>query len=140
MQRAAAAVWRRFAWLAHPVLLRQARELRAANGRRVNGSAGGGGAEAQRGLLGAGDWRGDAFSTIMQWLRHKLQQRQVEGGGEGAGREGVDGFEGVQQQQQQQQQQRYRGRKRRRRRGGGGVATVASEGDGVEGGGPAGVV
>ncbi|KAI8474753.1 MAG: exostosin-like glycosyltransferase [Monoraphidium minutum] len=90
MQRAMAAVWHRFAWLGHPLLHRQAREVAAANAAAA--------AETRtKGLLGAdaddkpwlrplapGQWRDDAFGTVMQVLHHKLEQRRAAAAAGGA--------------------------------------------------------
>jgi hypothetical protein len=88
MQRAAAAVWRRFVWLSHPVLVRGAGELIQSNARAVaaNGTAnptGSGDAQQPAWLrpLPPGAWRDDAFHTILQWLHHKLSQRGARGAG-----------------------------------------------------------
>ncbi len=149
MQRAAAAVWRRFAWLSHPVLLRRARELQQAA--RLKAAESGAGQtegrddeEAQqavwaRGQLGFGEWQDDAFGTIMQWLYHKLQQRQgAAAGGEGGAAAAGEGRGGG---QLTRWPQRGR-RKKRRRRGGDGVVEVQEPGeaDDLMEGGPAGVV
>ncbi|GBF96649.1 exostosin-like glycosyltransferase [Raphidocelis subcapitata] len=88
MQRAAAAVWRRFAWLSHPVLVRGAGELLEANARAAAAAAVNGAINAtgsvqpqqqaqQAGWLRPGAWRDDAFHTILQWLHHKLAQREA---------------------------------------------------------------
>ena len=114
MQRALAGVWRRFAWLSHPWLLRQARELQAVNERarrrllegRADGGGGGGGGgggnssaaadEADAAAMEAarppwlrglrrGEWRDDAFGSVVQWLHHKLRQREAAAAGAGGG-------------------------------------------------------
>ena len=86
MQRAGAAVWRRFAWLSHPELHRLAvRELRG-NVEQIEYMRKWEDPYGQRGRpwlrpLQPGGWRGDAFSSVMDWLRHKLQQRARRGEG-----------------------------------------------------------
>lgn len=111
MQRAMAAVWRRFAWLAHPLLLRQARELVAHNSKtagELRAQGKGNTAREARWLraLGNGEWQDDAFYTIMQWLYSKLEERgRGWGGAAGGGRQQGAKQEGQQRQQQEEQEQ-----------------------------------
>ena len=96
MQRAMAAVWRRFAWLSHPALHRMALETLDANAEVATEAAKWGDPLGQRTRpwlrpLQRGEWRDDAFHTVLQWLYHKLQQRQGGGGANGGG--GPEGTE-----------------------------------------------
>jgi hypothetical protein len=127
MQRAAAAVWRRFAWLSHPAVLRQAHELIAANAapgannttNRSSSSNSDADEEVFRPRpLAHGGWRGDAFHTLLEWLHHKLALR---GGGSGSGG-GIGIDEGGGDESQDRPPPRHHRRRRRRRGGGGGDA------------------
>jgi hypothetical protein len=82
MQRAGAAVWRRFAWLSHPALHRLARAALAANAAAAAEAAAYDEPLGQRTRpwlrpLRRGGWRDDAFHTLLQWLHHRLQQRRA---------------------------------------------------------------
>ncbi|GBF90972.1 exostosin-like glycosyltransferase [Raphidocelis subcapitata] len=122
MQRAMAAVWRRFVWLSHPALHRLALEAMEANAEAAAEAAKWGDPLGQRTRpwlrpLQRGDWRDDAFQTVLQWLYSKLQQRQG-GGGVGAGGGGGGGASmfaaaggegGDQQGRRRHQRHRWRG-------------------------------
>lgn len=146
MRRAAAAVWTRFAWLRHPAIGRLARRQMEENVRAV--------AELRPWLepfeqqrarwlrpLARGDWRRDAFSTLMAWLHHKMLQRGGGGGG-GGGNDSVS--PGLQQAPGGQAQRTpaapgqappeaeaggQQRRRRRRRRSGPDAAAATSGGD-----------
>ena len=97
MQRAMAAVWRRFAWLSHPALHRMALDALAANAEAAAEMERYGEPFGQQDRpwlrpLARGEWQDDAFRTLLQWLHHKLLQRdaaaRASGGGGGSGGEG----------------------------------------------------
>jgi hypothetical protein len=80
MQRAMAAVWTRFAWLAHPELHRLAVKEMKGNAEQYHYMRQWEDPYGQRTMpwlrpLGPGGWRDDAFHTILQWLHHKLEKR-----------------------------------------------------------------
>jgi len=106
MQRAMAAVWHRFAWLSHPALHRIAREVmeenaKAAAEKLLWGDPLGQQTRPWLKALRPGEWRDDAFHTIVQWLHHKLEQRR--GQQLKVGEPGAAGTATAVQQQQQQQ-------------------------------------